>query len=399
MAPAHRLVLGLALSFLYTNVQAQCPTLPASPSLETIATLPDPFSWYPAQDGRISSADDWACRREHIATLLQQLELGEKPPTPPNVTATLSGDTFSIMASESGKSISFDVSISQPSSGTGPYPAIIAYGALSIPLPDGVATIIFPNDDIAQQTDTSSRGKGLFYDLYGADHPASAMTAWAWGVSVLIDALESASEPETANIDTTRLGVTGCSRNGKGALVAGAFDERIALTIPQESGTGGTGCWRLAEAEDGGSGSVQTAPEIIGENVWFSTSFEEYVNDVEVLPFDHHLLAGLVAPRALLSLDNAGYEWLGPWSSLGCMRAARSVWEALGVKDHMGYSLSSDHAHCSFPAEQDEDLDVFMRRFLLGEEGVDTDVEKDYPGLGFDSSAWVDWDVPVLGDE
>jgi hypothetical protein len=34
-----------------------------------------------------------------------------------------------------------------------------------------------------------------------------------------------------ANINTKRIGVTECSRNGKGALVAGAFDERIALTI------------------------------------------------------------------------------------------------------------------------------------------------------------------------
>lgn len=43
------------------------------------------------------------------------------------------------------------------------------------------------------------------------------MIAWAWGVSALIDTLEDSSD---ANIDTTKLGVTGCSRNGKGALGA-----------------------------------------------------------------------------------------------------------------------------------------------------------------------------------
>ncbi|OJI98166.1 hypothetical protein ASPVEDRAFT_79827 [Aspergillus versicolor CBS 583.65] len=393
MAPIRKLILALALDFL--QVQAQCPTLPSSPSLQTISTLPDPFSWYPAQEGRISSAEDWTCRRSHITTLLQQLELGEKPPTPSSVTATLSSNTLSITATESGNSISFDVDISYPASGNGPFSAIIAYGALSLPLPEGIATITFPNDLIAEQTDTSSRGKGLFYDLYGSDHSASAMTAWAWGVSVLIDALEQSDS--TADIDTTRLAVTGCSRNGKGALIAGAFDDRIALTIPQESGTGGTGCWRLADAEDAeaGAGSVQTASQIVTENVWFSTSFEAYVDDVNSLPFDHHMLAGLIAPRALLSLDNVGYEWLGPWSSLGCMQAARSVWEALGVGDRMGYSLASDHSHCQFPEEQSGDLDVFLRRFLLGEE-VETDVEKDYPSLGFDRDAWVDWDVPVL---
>lgn len=399
MASICKLILTLALNFLL--VQAQCPSLPSSPSLQTIATLPDPFSWYPAQEGRVSSTDDWECRRSHITALIQQLELGEKPPTPSAITTTLSSNTLSITASESGKSISFDVDISYPTSGAGnngSYPAIIAYGGLSLPLPEGIATITFPNDLIAEQTDTSSRGKGLFYDLYGPDHSASAMTAWAWGVSVLIDALEESGSTTTVNIDTARLAITGCSRNGKGALVAGAFDDRIALTIPQESGTGGSGCWRLADAEDAesGAGSVQTASQIVTENVWFSTSFEGYFDDVTSLPFDHHMLAGLIAPRALLSIDNAGYEWLGPWSSLGCMQAARGVWEALGVQDRMGYSLASDHSHCQFPEEQSGDLDVFLRRFLLGEEGVDTDVEKDYPGLGFDRDAWVEWEVPVL---
>ena len=33
------------------------------------------------------------------------------------------------------------------------------------------------------------------------------------------------------------MGVTGCSRFGKGAFVIGAFDQRIALTMPIESGS------------------------------------------------------------------------------------------------------------------------------------------------------------------
>ena len=110
----------------------------------------------------------------------------------------------------------------------------------------GVATISFPNDTVAQQMNGSSRGKGVFYDLYGSDHTAGAMIAWAWGVSRLIDALE---QTPAAQIDPTRLGVTGCSRNGKGALIVGAFDDRIALTIPQESGSGGAASWRVSDAQ------------------------------------------------------------------------------------------------------------------------------------------------------
>lgn len=136
----------------------------------------------------------------------------------------------------------------------------------------------FDNGAIAQRTDQGSREKGFFCDLYGSDHSAGAMMAWAWGVSVIIDALESTP---SARIDATRIGVTGCSRNGKGALVAGSFDSRIALTVPQESGTRGSGWWPLCEAEDAGSGNVQTARQIAQEYIWFSTAFNAYVEQVD----------------------------------------------------------------------------------------------------------------------
>jgi hypothetical protein len=373
---------------------ANCTSLPSSPQLQSITTLPDPFSWYPLpQSGRVTTLSDWQCRQSHISTLLQQLELGTKPPAPSNVTSTFSQNKLTITASYAGKTISFTATIIYPSgSGAGPYPAMIAYGGLSIPVPPGVATITFDNSQIAQQNDQSSRGKGLFYTLYGTTHTAGAMMAWAWATSLIIDRLEATP---AARINTARIGVTGCSRNGKGALVAGAFDSRIALTVPQESGTGGSGCWRLAQASEGAPQNVQTAGEIVQENVWFLTAFNAYVNNVDLLPFDHHMLAGLIAPRGLLSIDNAGYQWLGPWSSLGCMGTARLIWQAMGVPDSMGYSMSTNHPHCSFPDQQRGDLFAFINRFLLGMD-VNTTVQKNYGGIAFDSKPWVNWQVPTL---
>jgi hypothetical protein len=66
-------------------------------------------------------------------------------------------------------------------------------------------------------------------------------------VSRLIDGIEIATH-QAVNplpIDMKHLAVTGCSHAGKMALFAGAFDERIALTIPQESGGGGAPAWRV----------------------------------------------------------------------------------------------------------------------------------------------------------
>ena len=70
------------------------------------------------------------------------------------------------------------------------------------------------------------------------------MIGWASGPSRIIDGLEQTAAQN--KIDTKRLAVTGCSYEDKMALCAGAFDERIALVLPQESGGGGEAAWRVS---------------------------------------------------------------------------------------------------------------------------------------------------------
>ncbi|PVG03708.1 hypothetical protein CPB86DRAFT_694308 [Serendipita vermifera] len=371
------------------GTQATCTSLPSNPSLPTVSKLPDPF--LPVSGSRITTKEQWTCRRNELSELIQRYELGTKPPKPSSVTASFSGSSLTINVSEAGKSISFSVSVSRPS-GSGPFPAIIAYGAASIPIPAGVATINFNNDDIAAQTNTGSRGQGKFYNLYGSGHSAGALIAWAWGVSRIIDAIEITP---SLNIDATRIGVTGCSRNGKGAIVAGAFDDRIALTLPQESGSGGAACWRLSDSQKSSGQNVQTASQIITENVWFSKNFEPYVNSVSRLAFDHHSLAGLVAPRGLFVIENTSQEWLGNLSCYGCMKAASLIYQALGVSDSMGFSQVGNHNHCQFPSSQQSELNAFINRFLL-KTSATTNVFRTDGSFNFNQANWIDWSVPTL---
>ena len=301
---------------------------------------------------------------------------------------------LNINVSDNGRSISFSPTITIPSSGTAPYPAVIAYGGLSIPAQVGVATITFNNDEIAAQLSTDSRGSGKYYTLYGSSARAGATTAWAWGVSRIIDALE---RTPAARIDAARIAVTGCSRNGKGAMVAGALETRIKLTIPQESGSGGAACWRLSLSEQQGGSQVQTATEIVTENVWFSTSFNSYVNNLNSLPFDHHMLAVLIAPRGLLVLENTDYLWLSPRSSFGCMTAARTVYQALGSMDNFGFSQIGGHSHCVFPSSQATAVTAFFNRFIQGITSANTAVwnsTQTWPGSG--QSQWIHWITPTL---
>ena len=257
----------------------------------------------------------------------------------------------------------------------------------------GVATIIFPNDTIAVEVDASSRGQGEFYDFYGSTHPAGAMMAWAWGVSRLIDAIE---QTPAAKIDPARLGVTGCSRDGKGALVVGAFEERLLLTIPQESGSGGSASWRVSDAQLASGTVVQTLSEITGENVWFRNSFAEFDHTSSKLPFDHHMIEGMVAPRALLVIENTSQVWLGDVSTYTNSMTAHMIWEAMGIPDKMGFSQVGNHPHCAWPGSQQPEVTAYVQKFLVGGGTGDTNVLKTDGGFTLDKATWVDWTVPTL---
>jgi hypothetical protein len=345
----------------------------------------------------MSKTDEWSCRRAEIIAQAQTYELGEKPGRPDSITGAFKDGSLTVTVSQGDITKSFVAKVEYPTTGSGPYPAIIGVGGIALGVPQlkelGVATITFPNDVIAEQRDGSSRGIGLFYDIYGANHKAGAMVAWAWGVSRLIDALERTPE---ANIDPTRLGVTGCSRNGKGALIAGAFDERLVLTIPQESGSGGAACWRVSDAQKAAGENVQTLSQITGENVWFTNTFRQFGTHATRLPFDHHMIQGLVAPRALLIVENTAQIWLGNISTYTCSMAAHSIWEALGLPDKMGYSQVNNSAHCGWSGNQQPEVTAYVEKYLIGGGTTDTRVLKTDGGYTFDTNTWLDWTVPAL---
>ena len=371
------------------------PPMPSFQSLPDNAFLPDPFLFL--NGTRTATKTEWNCRRQEIATLAQEFEYGYKPNPPASATtATRSGNTLTVTVNDNGRTISFNAGITYPGTGTAPYPAIIGVGGSNLNNSAlsslGVAVINLPNSEIAQQTNQSSRGVGKFYDMYGSGHSAGAIMAWAWGASRLIDALE---KTPAANIDPARLGVTGCSRNGKGALAVGAFDERIKLTIPQEPGSGGSGTWRVSQWMLSQGQNTQTLSQIVGENVWFRSNFSQFGSAVNKLPFDHHAIEGLVAPRALLVIEN-NILWLGPQSSWSGANAARSIWTALGAADRMGYSLTTEHTHCSFPSSQQAEVTAYVQKFLVGGGTGNTSIMRNDPGVPFNQAQWVNWSTPTL---
>ncbi|KAK0666532.1 4-O-methyl-glucuronoyl methylesterase [Cercophora samala] len=341
-------------------------------------TLPDPWKFI---DGKsVSTAADFVCRQIEISKILQQFELGDLPSAPDSVTSVWAetGNMMNITATVGSKSATWSVRIVRSASdnSTAPpppsgSPAIIALGGSWIPIPSSIRQIIFNNDECASQAGGGSRGRGKFYELHGSSHSAGSLMAWTWCVGRIIDGLEQLGAA-TTGINPSRVGVTGCSRHGKGAFVVGAFEKRIALTIPQESGGGGAACWRMMNDEirrrrpssccECGVAEPGCWSDPTRQATWFARKFDW--RTIHSVPADHHLLAALVAPRGLYVVEN-NIDHLWPWSTAGCMKAGRMVYSGIGAQGNMGFSMIGGHSHCQFQTAGQADLFSFMDQFLL----------------------------------
>ena len=109
-----------------------CPAQPRNYALRNNTHLPDPFTFENGQ--RVRTKQQWQCRRQELKDLMQEYELGTLPPPPEQLSASLTASNLTITATNGATSISFSVNITLPTTGDGPFPAVIAYDGLSIPV-------------------------------------------------------------------------------------------------------------------------------------------------------------------------------------------------------------------------------------------------------------------------
>ncbi len=104
--------------------------------------------------------------------------------------------------------------------------------------PNGWGVCVFNSDSL--QPD---HGAGLTSYLIGLCNKGNwrkptdwgTLGAWSWGVSKLVDYFETDSD-----VDPKKIGVTGHSRYGKAALLAMAYESRLAIAFPSCAGSLGT---------------------------------------------------------------------------------------------------------------------------------------------------------------
>jgi glucuronyl esterase-like protein len=398
-------VLGAAPVAEDSGVDCPPRELPDADQLTENAQLPDPFQ---KLDGtRMTRLSEWRCRRREIVRQAQKYIYGEKPPRPEKVSGTVSADAVSVDVQHEGKGIHFSAEVVLPPHGQAPFPAIInlgkrtAFGGTRLGeafiLEQGVAIIYYNHNELGiEGKPEASRGlpnPGLFYDIYGGNHPAGLLMAWAWGASRILDVL---SDSRSNVLDARAIGVTGCSRNGKGAFTVGAFDERIALTIPQETSTGGVPAYRIVDVT---SGAERTNHNYNGLN-WLSNDFQPFVEHAARLPIDSHEVVALVAPRGLLVLDNPHIPQFAASAAHTAVVAGMTVYGALGALDNVSYiSDVADEKHCAAgKPEYAEPLIQSIATFLKHERPA-APTMKPSPKATGNPAQWMSWQAPTLRDD
>jgi len=158
----------------------------------------------------------------------------------------------------------------------------------------------------------------------GDPDPSQTATvmAWAWGLHRITDYLTKLPE-----IDAKRIAVVGHSRLGKAAMVATAFDDRIALGIPLQAGCGGTAPNRSKNPKGEPVKRINTSfPH------WFCGHFKAFNDDQTKLPFDQHSLVAICAPRPVLFANATEDQWADPPGQFEVLKAATPVYKLFGVE-------------------------------------------------------------------
>jgi len=347
--------------------------------------LPDPFLF---QNGeRVRDAADWRRRRQELLELVVGIEYGGMPPAPERTVAeelhthnvvrldNARHSTYRIVSGSAGRPVSFILDLLVPA-GDGPFPVALTGDACWCYVTDEITMEVlrrgyilaqFNRTELAPDIYNSDRSRGL-YPVY-PERTFGALSAWAWGYHRCVDVLAGMSFA-----DPSRIAIVGHSRGGKTTLLAGATDERIALTAANDSGAGGAGCFRLQ-----GPGSETLADLLRAIPYWFGPKLHEFLGREHELPFDQHSLKALVAPRPLVTLEALGDLWANPTGTWQTHAAAREVYRFLGAENRTGIWFR-EGGHCHGHADWLAFLDFADLHFRGKEPSHRFDVNP-FPGL------------------
>jgi hypothetical protein len=305
-----------------------------------------------SEDGRkIATPEAWnKVRRPELLELFRKNVFGRVPETPYQkefkvvntdknaIDGTATLKQVEITISASGKSLVIHLTVFTPNKGAKPSPVFLLidnrgpantdpfrkvkseFWPVEEAIARGYGMAVFCNADVdPDDFDDFKNGiHGLLDKNPRPDDAWGTIAAWAWGASRCMDYLVTDKD-----VDKDRVAVVGHSRGGKTALWAGAEDQRFAMIVANESGTGGASLARRHYGE-----TVSRINSAFPH--WFCSNFKKFSNNENTLPVDMHMLLALSAPRSLY-VDCASEDlWGDPRGCYLSLYYAAPVFKLLG---------------------------------------------------------------------
>lgn len=308
--------------------------------MPAVGDLPDPLRR--EVDGewtRITDAVTWDRQRKRIEEQLQYWVYGELPPEPDSLrtveldTRTVDGSTARDVRIEFGPGYEAELHLELLiPEGEGPFPVFMTQWNhrkwAEVALERGYMAVIYAAAD--KQDDAAE------YRTQYPDYDFQLLARRAWAAHRAVDYLYTLPVA-----DEDRIALTGHSRNGKQALLAAAFDDRIDAVVPSSAGSGGVVPARL-DRDDYHAGDMSYHARL--RRSWFHPRWRFFVGWENRLPVDANSLVSLVAPRACM-LFTATHE---ATSSSGAIErvyeSAQSVYDLLDADDQLTVQFrAGDH--------------------------------------------------------
>jgi hypothetical protein len=247
--------------------------------------------------------------------------------------------------------VNIELTVSTPAAAAGPVPVIMVFGAAGIRPPAQSDTAppwqqlvlakgwgcAYLNSASIQADNGAGLTKGII-GLVNKGEPRKPddwgqLRALGWGVSRAMDYFET-----DRSVDAKRVAIHGHSRGGKAAVVAMAYDPRVAIGFISSSGEGGLKLHRR------NYGEIVENLAASNEYHWMAGNFLKYAGALswDALPVDAHELLALCAPRPVFigsgNLVDPAYDignsdaWADAKGMFMAGVAAEPVYKLLGKK-------------------------------------------------------------------
>ncbi|MDQ7948959.1 MAG: alpha/beta fold hydrolase [Pedobacter sp.] len=329
-------------------------------TMKSTPNLPEPlFLTKNGKEVPITTLVQWNEKRNWIKAEFQQWISGHVPPAPKSIKATIISDwreegthiqMIRLNFGPDQKAI-MTLELMVPT-GKGPKPVFMVPWThrdwAQLAVRRGYIACVYAAADTKDDTEA-------YMALY-PDYDFSMLMRRAWGASRVVDYLYTRPE-----VNKKQLAIAGHSRNGKQALWAAAFDERITAVISSSSGTGGDSPWRYGDPQY----ASETLDLVTAYNAhWFHPRLRFFFGHEDRLPVDQNLLGALIAPRALLYHYSIVERGINPWANEQNFQSVKKVYRFLRVPEKVGVlTRMGEHAVAARDVEKSIDfLDIQFKR-------------------------------------